>query len=181
MTEPERYDTHSIEERISVFESRFTELTTRYAEFAKVMQQLNQRIDEHVKEGEEMLNIARDEQEGANQKQGLAGLFAKRNQGRINAKIMGAIERDFAILRDIQELTGRNLQLVNDTGEAVQRDVKEMMESVVYTIQSFHQATSTSLKFLGNDIELLKQMMAKGLLHHSGDTEETPANDGKSS
>ena len=68
MSEPERYDTSSIEERISVFESRFTELTTRYAEFAEVLKQLNTRIDDHLVHGEEMIELARDEQEGADQK-----------------------------------------------------------------------------------------------------------------
>ncbi len=168
MSEPERYDTSSIEERISVFESRFTELTTRYAEFSNVLKQLNTRIDDHLVHGEEMIELARDEQEGADQKKGLAGVFSKRNQGRINAKILGAIERDFAILRDVQELTGRNMQLLNDTGEAVQRDVKEMMESVVNTIQHFHGATTSTLRILGDDIELLKQLAAKDLLNHSG-------------
>jgi len=186
MTEPERYDTGAIEERIAVFENRFSELSARYAEFASVLNQLSERIDEHLESGEEMLEIARTEQENYADKKGLSGLFAKRNQGRINAKLVGAIERDFAVMRDIQELTARNLQLVNDTGEAVKRDVKEMMESVVGTIQNFHQATSTSLRFMGDDIELLKQLASKALLNHPGvesgaDADETNpiAGDGK--
>ena len=168
MTEPERYDTGAIEERIAVFENRFTELTTRYAEFSSVLAQLSERIDAHLKHGEEMLEVARTEQESYADKKGIAGLFTKRNQGRINAKLVGAIERDFAIMRDIQELTARNLQLLNDTGEAVKRDVSELMQSVVTTIQSFHQSTSTSLRFLGDDIELLKQLASKALLNHDG-------------
>lgn len=169
-------DTRSIEHRISVFESRFTELLARYAEFADVMEGMNQRIDEHLKFGEEALKIARDEQEEANRKKGLAGLFSKRNQGRINAKILGAIERDFAILKDIQAMTGRNLQLVSDTGEAVKRDIREMMDSIVETIRVFHEGTAHTLRFMADDVELLKQLTAKAYLNDAGTEEDQNTN-----
>lgn len=169
-------DTQTIEHRISVFETRFAELLARYAEFAEVMETLNLRIDEHLKFGEEALKIARDEQEEAARKKGLAGLFSKRNQGRINAKILGAIERDFAILKDIQEMTGRNLRLVSDTGEAVKRDVREMMDSVVETIRVFHEGTAHSLRFMADDIELLKQLAAKAYLNDAGAEQEDKDN-----
>ncbi|MEQ9824072.1 MAG: hypothetical protein ABQ298_06780 [Puniceicoccaceae bacterium] len=171
MSQPEPYDTASIEERIAVFESRFTELSTRYAEFSKILQQLQQRMDDHLTEGARMLEIARDEQEAAEQRKGISALWNRRNQGRINAKIMGAIERDFAVMRDLQELTARNLELVNDTGEAVRRDLKEMMGSVVHTLQNFHEAHSQSLRLLADDIELLKQLQSKALLCHPGDSD----------
>lgn len=166
MTEPS--DTRIIEDRISIFETRFAELVARYTEFSDVLESMNQRIDAHLEFGEEALKVARDEQEGANRKSGLAGLFSKRNQGRINAKILGAIERDFAILKDVQELTGRNLRLISDTGEAVKRDVKEMMASVVDTIRDFHEGTAHSLRFMADDIELLKQLSAKAYLKDAG-------------
>lgn len=167
----EPYDTDSIEERIAVFDIRFTELSSRYAEFSKVLDQLQSRMNEHLEQGAKMLEIARNEQEAADRKTGIAGWFSRRNQGRINAKIMGAIERDFAVLSDLQELTARNLQLVNDTGEAVRRDVKEMMGSVVHTLQSYHQAHASSLRLLGDDIELLKQLSSRAILNHPGTSE----------
>jgi len=177
MNNPKRYDTASIEERISIFESRFAELVARYSDFSDVIKQLNGRIDEHLLNGAQMLEIAREEQESVNHKKGLAALFAKRNQGRINAKTLGAIERNFAILKDVQEITARNLELIHNTGVAVRRDVRELMDSIVQTIQVFQQSTSVSLQFQGDDIEMLKQLVAQQRLKQSHKTENSNPSD----
>lgn len=168
----EQQDTRLIEERISIFDSRFSELMTRYAELGEVLNTLNKRINEHLELGEEALNVARTEHEGINRKKGIAGLFEKRNQGRINAKLLGAIERDFAILRDVQELISRNVELNSNTGEAVKRDIKEIMDQVVETIRNYHDGTARSLRIMGNDIELLKQLSAKTFLNDAGVEQE---------
>ena len=160
--------TKEIETRMKVFDERFAALTARYDEFAKTLEMMNQRIEEHLIAGEEALKVARDEQEEAVKPKGIKKWFAKRNQGRINAKIMGAIERDFAILRDVQVQNQRNLQLISDTGVAVQRDLHEMMESVVTNLQSFQSGTAQTIRLLAEDLELLKQLSAKQALGDSG-------------
>lgn len=157
-------NTEKIREKLSLFGERFGELSARYDEFKIVMDRLASRIEEHVKDGEELIQVAREEQESGSDKSGLAKLTHKRNQGRINSKLIGAIERDLSVMTDVKDLTKRNLELISDTGNAIKRDVEELTEAIAATLDDFQEGNRNTLRILSDDVELLKQLMANKVL-----------------
>jgi hypothetical protein len=161
-------EAHIIEERIAVFNDRFAFLSSRYKEFADTLETLSSRIECHIGEGEEILEAAREAQDHQAGKTGLKKALSVRNQGRVNAKMIGVFERNLAAMKDVNVLIAKNLELITTTGETLKQDVDEMMRSVHHSIEILQREIYTELELFKKEyeieIEMAKESISKALL-----------------
>jgi hypothetical protein len=150
-----------IQERLGFFDDRFASLVARCEALSDHLSEVGAVLDRHIEQAEVLLGMAREAQEAPRQKRGIAAWFARRNQGRINAKLMGIVECDLAVMRELRALQQPTAVLLCDTTVAVRRDVTELLEAVKQNIESLQDSTACSLQLLGSDVELLKQLAAR--------------------
>lgn len=74
------------------------ECLSKWEKASGLLVELRVRSETHLYDGEEMMRLARETQDGP-EKKPMWGWTYRRNQGRINAKLLGSMERQMAVMR----------------------------------------------------------------------------------
>jgi hypothetical protein len=162
---PKYLDTSHFSEKLELFEQRFTNLLAQYQTYGQSIQQAGDRIRTHQLSCLSLLQTIREEQEAPNKKKGIARWFAKRNQGKINAKILGLVECQLAILQDLQDAQSAVPSLLSDAATTIKRDVREVVEGLHLSLKQLDDQYETyvyaAIQVLGTEVEVLKELAAR--------------------
>jgi len=134
------------------------ECLSKWEKASGLLVELRVRSETHLDDGEEMMRLARETQDGP-EKKPMWGWTYRRNQGRINAKLLGSMERQMAVMR-----------LLKDAQQAIQEGMQSTLDNFVDVLReqrSEFKGMAARMRLLDEQIDALKEL-ASGVHLESG-------------
>lgn len=132
----------------------------KWEEASRLLAGLRTRSETHFDDGEEMMRLARETQDGP-EKKPMWGWIYRRNQGRINAKLLGSMERQMAVMR-----------LLKDAQQTMQEGMQATLDSFVDVLKeqrSEFKGMAARMRLLDEQIDALKELASAAHLESGND------------
>ena len=133
----------------AALEAKMEACLSKWEQASRQLAELRERSGAHLDDGEELMGLARESQDGP-EKKPMWGWMYRRNQGRINAKLLGSMERQMAVMR-----------LTQDAQQTLQEGMQATLDSfagVLREQQTEFKGMAARLRLLDQQIDVLKEL-----------------------